>query len=124
MVWQLVVLPGAQMVTEVYGVLMLGEGPGPASTMIVATLLAAPAITLPPVVLVAVLAPLCPLQAARAIAALQIKIAVPRFMANTYRSSSIETPGGTALARYARPAKARIWPLETSTRSPRCAARC
>ena len=82
--WQFVMLPGAQIVTEVYSVLTLGVGPGPASTDAVATLLAALAMMLPPVVVVAAGLWECdPLQEASAIAAVPIRIAVPNLMANT-----------------------------------------
>jgi hypothetical protein len=53
---------------------------------------------LDPAALVAVLEP-CPWQEASKTAAAPTRIAVPDLMANTYRSSSMDTPGGTALAR-------------------------
>jgi hypothetical protein len=51
--WQLVVLPGAHTVTDVYSALIAGVAFGPAPTVIVATLPAAPVIVLPPAALVA-----------------------------------------------------------------------
>ena len=64
MVWQFVVLPGAQTVTDVYKVLTLAVGPGPALTTIGATLLAAVASVLVLAALLDAPALLCPLQAA------------------------------------------------------------
>ena len=75
--WQLVVLPGAQIFTDVYSAFRLISGPGPALTIAVATLLAALAMVLDPAALVAVLELFDLWHEA------PIRIAVPNFMADT-----------------------------------------